>query len=319
MSALRSALKIDVVMGGPGHEAAISRRSGAAIAAGLQRCGHDVLVIDLKDTLDVSHLRVGALVFNIVHGTYGEDGRLQAELDAAGKCYIGSDARVSALCMDKEATKTALKAAGIRVPWGVPIHLGSPFQVKDLRLPHFGPLVLKPRSDGSSVGLRMVANPSFVLPTCEELLREVGAIPYLLEEQLPGPEYTVAVLGDGESAYALPPLSIKPATGIFDFEAKYNRADTDEVPVTDAAVARRLAELAVAAHRAAGCRDLSRSDLMRTADGEYAVLEINTLPGFTGASLVPKAAAAAGMDFDSLVDGLVQRAAARGVAHGATH
>ena len=319
MSALTHSLKIDVVMGGPGREAAISRRSGTAIAAGLQRCGHDVVVIDLTHTLDVSQLRPGALVFNIVHGTYGEDGRLQAELDALGKSYVGSDARVSALCMDKEATKTALKAAGIRVPWGVPIHLGSPFQVKDLKLPHFGPLVLKPRSDGSSVGLRMVANPSFVLPTCEELLREVGAIPYLLEEQLPGPEYTVAVLGEGESAHALPPLAIRPATGIFDFDAKYNRADTDEVPVADAALASRLVSLAVAAHRAAGCRDLSRSDIMRTADGDYAVLEINTLPGFTGSSLVPKAAAAAGMDFDQLVDGLVQRAAARGVGHGSSH
>lgn len=313
------ALKIDVLKGGPGHEAVVSRRSGMAIAAGLQRCGHDVHVIEVESTVDLSRLRPGALVFNIVHGTYGEDGRLQAELDAAGKSYIGSDARVSALCMDKEAAKTVLKAAGIRVPWGVPIHLGSPFQVKDLRLPHFGPLVLKPRSDGSSVGLRMVANPSFILPTCEELLAEVGAIPYLLEEQLPGPEFTVAVLGDGEAAYALPPLVIKPASGVFDYDAKYNRADTDEMPVVDAALAARLGAIAVAAHRAAGCRDLSRSDLMRTADGEYAVLEINTLPGFTDTSLVPKAAAAAGMDFDHLVDGLVQRAAARGVGYGATH
>jgi D-alanine-D-alanine ligase len=314
-----SALKIDVLMGGPGREAAVSRRSGAAIAAGLQGGGHDVQLIDLAGKLDVGALRPGAVVFNIVHGTYGEDGRLQAELDAVGKTYVGSDARVSALCMDKEATKTVLKAAGIRVPWGVPIHLGSPFQVKDLRLPHFGPLVLKPRSDGSSVGLRLVANPSFILPTCEELLAEVGAIPYLLEEQLPGPEYTVAVLGDGDSAYALPPLVINPASGIFDYEAKYHRLDTAEVPVADAALAARLQALGVAAHRAAGCRDLSRSDVMRTADGEYAVLEINTLPGFTATSLVPKAAAAAGMDFERLVDGLVQRAAARGVGHGAAH
>ena len=314
-----SALKIDVLMGGPGREAAVSRRSGAAIAAGLQGGGHDVQLIDLAGKLDVGALRPGAVVFNIVHGTYGEDGRLQAELDAVGKTYVGSDARVSALCMDKEATKTVLKAAGIRVPWGVPIHLGSPFQVKDLRLPHFGPLVLKPRSDGSSVGLRLVANPSFILPTCEELLAEVGAIPYLLEEQLPGPEYTVAVLGDGDSAYALPPLVINPASGIFDYEAKYHRLDTAEVPVADAALAARLQALGVAAHRAVGCRDLSRSDVMRTADGEYAVLEINTLPGFTATSLVPKAAAAAGMDFERLVDGLVQRAAARGVGHGAAH
>ena len=306
---------VDVLMGGPGRESAVSRRSGTAIAAGLIRRGHDVVAIDIADRLDPAALRPGAVVFNIVHGTYGEDGRLQAELDALSKSYVGSDARVSALCMDKEKTKEVLRAAGIRVPWGVAIHLGSPFQLKDLKLPHFGPLVLKPRADGSSVGLRMVANPSFILPTCEELIREVGAIGYLLEERLPGPEYTVPVIGDGEDAVALPPLAIKPADGLFDYQAKYHRSDTDERPVADPEVAARLAALAVAAHRAAGCRDLSRSDLMRTADGDYAVLEINTLPGFTDASLVPKAAAAAGISFDELVERLVKRAAGRTPGH----
>ena len=306
---------VDVLMGGPGRESAVSRRSGTAIAAGLTRRGHDVVAIDLADHLDPTALRPGAVVFNIVHGTYGEDGRLQAELDALGRSYVGSDARVSALCMDKEKTKEVLRTAGIRVPWGVAIHLGSPFQLRDLKLPHFGPLVLKPRADGSSVGLRMVANPSFILPTCEELIREVGAIGYLLEERLPGPEYTVPVLGDDVDAVALPPLAIKPADGLFDYEAKYHRSDTDERPVADPVLAARLAALAVAAHRAAGCRDLSRTDLMRTADGDYAVLEINTLPGFTDASLVPKAAAAAGISFDELVERLVKRAAGRTPGH----
>ena len=201
------------------------------------------------------------------------------------------------------------------MPWGVAIHLGRPFQLKDLKLPHFGPLVLKPRADGSSVGLRMVANPSFILPTCEELIREVGAIGYLLEERLPGPEYTVAVLGDGAGAEALPPLEITPADGLFDYEAKYNRADTDESPVADPVLAARLAELGVATHRATGCRDLSRTDIMRTADGDYAVLEINTLPGMTDTSLMPKAAKAAGITFDELVDRLVKRAAGRTPGH----
>ncbi len=304
-------MRVDVICGGPGREAAVSRRSGAAIAAGLVRAGHDALLIDIDRRMDPAALRDGALVFDIVHGTYGEDGTLQAELDALGRTYVGSAAAVSALCMDKERTKDCLRAAGVRVPWGVPIHLGTPFQVKDLKLPHLGALVLKPRSDGSSVGLRMVANPSFVLPTCEELLRELGPVAYLLEERLPGPEYTVAVLGDGDEATALPPLAIRAADGLFDYQAKYHRTDTDESPVGEPAVAAALAALAVAAHRAAGCRDLSRVDLMRTADDGYAVLEINTLPGFTDASLVPKAARAAGIGFDALVDRLVRRAASR--------
>lgn len=315
---MQPGVKIDVLMGGPGRESAVSLRSGAAIAAGLARLGHDVQTVTITDRLDPATLRPGAVAFNIVHGTYGEDGQLQAALDALGVAYVGSNAQVSARCMDKQATKEVLAAAGLRVPWGVAIHLGTPFQIKDLRLPHFGPLVLKPRADGSSVGLRIVANPSFILPACEELIREVGAVPYLLEEKLPGPEYTVAVLGDGDEATALPPIAIAAADGLFDYQAKYHRTDTQEQPVADPAVAARLGALAVAAHRAAGCRDLSRTDIMRTADGDYAILEINTLPGFTSASLVPKAAAAAGIGFDALVDRLVRRAEARKELHRGT-
>lgn len=304
-------MKVDVLMGGPGREAAISRRSGTAIAEALHRRGHDVVVIDIADRLDPRTLRRDAVVFNIIHGTYGEDGTVQAELDALGVSYVGSDAATSRLCMDKGATKARLTERGLRVPWGVRLDLRQPFSPKDLRIPHHAGLVLKPACDGSSVGLKMVANPSFVLPAIEEILRELGPVPYLLEERLPGPEYTVAVVDLGDGPRALPPLTIRAADGVFDFDAKYQRSDTQETPVTDAAIAVRLAELGVAAHVACGCRDISRCDIMRTSDGDYALLEVNTLPGFTGASLVPKAAAAAGISFDELVERLAARAAAR--------
>jgi D-alanine-D-alanine ligase len=310
-------MHIDIIMGGPGREAAVSRRSGAALAAALRRRGHDVAEIDLAGRLEPARLRAGAVAFNIVHGTYGEDGQLQDELERLGVPFVGSDAAASRLCMDKAATKRVLAQAGIRVPWGVEIDLGTPFRMTDFKLPHLGALVLKPADDGSSVGLRMVPNPGHVLPACEELLREVGRRRYLIEERLPGPEYTVAVVDEDAGPRALPPLVISAAGGVFDYEAKYNRADTVEVPVEDAAVAAQLAAVAVAAHRACGCRDLSRTDLMRTADGGYAVLEINTLPGFTQASLTPKAAAAAGISFDELAERLVQRAAGRAVLAGA--
>ena len=304
-------MKVDVLMGGPGREAAVSRRSGAAIAASLRARGHDVLAIDLAGRLEAGALRPGAVVFNIVHGTYGEDGTLQRELEALGRAYVGSDAAASALCMDKDATKKRLEQAGIRVPWGVKLDLARPFSARDLRIPHHAGLVLKPANDGSSVGLRMIANPSFLLPAIEEILRESGPIPYLLEERLPGPEYTVAVIDEDGGPRALPPLVIRAAFGVFDYEAKYQRADTEEVPVADAALAGELAAIAVAAHRACGCRDLSRTDLMRCADGGIAVLELNTLPGFTDQSLTPKAAAAAGIGFGELAERLVARAAAR--------
>ncbi len=302
---------IDVVMGGPGREAAVSRVSGTAVADALVRRGHDVARIDCDGRLDVARLRPGAVVFNIIHGTYGEDGTLQAELDAAGRSYVGSDAAASRLCMDKAATKERLETHGIRVPWGRRLDLTKPFSPADLKLPHHAGLVLKPMADGSSVGLRMLANPSFLLPAIEELLRELGPVPYLVEERLPGPEYTVAVLDGDDGPVALPAIAIRPAGGVFDYHAKYHSADTVEEVVADHVLSERLGAIAIAAHRACGCRDISRTDLMRTADGDYAALEINTLPGMTGASLTPKAAAAAGIAFDQLCERLASRAAAR--------
>jgi D-alanine--D-alanine ligase len=304
-------LSIDIIMGGPGREAAVSRRSGAAVAAALTRLGHDVQLIDLKAELEIASLRAGTLVFNLVHGTYGEDGRLQAVLEAAGRTYVGSDAVASRLCMDKAATKARLVQAGLRVPWGVRLDLTRPFSPRDLKIPHHAGLVLKPACDGSSVGLRMVANPGFILPAIEEIIRELGPVPYLLEERLPGPEFTVAVIEDEQGARALPPLQISAAAGVFDYQAKYHRNDTIEEPVADAALAKILGDIGCTAHRACGCRDISRTDIMATADGGHAALEVNTLPGMTDASLAPKAAAAAGMSYDQFANHLVQRAAAR--------
>jgi D-alanine-D-alanine ligase len=304
-------MRIDVIMGGPGREAAVSRRSGAAVARGRRAPGNDVVEIDLAGELDPARLRPGAIAFNIVHGTYGEDGALQAVLERLGVPYVGTDSANSRLCMDKSATKRRLQDAGVRVPWGVEVDLGRPFKPSDLKLPHHGGLVLKPADDGSSVGLKMVPNPGWILPAIEELLRDVGPRRYLIEERLPGPEYTVAVIDEDAGAHALPPLVISTTTGVFDYEAKYNRSDTVEVPVTDAALAARLGAIGVAAHRACNCRDISRIDIMQTADGDLAVLEINTLPGFTDASLTPKAAAAAGISFAELVHRLACRAARR--------
>jgi D-alanine-D-alanine ligase len=295
---------IDVIMGGPGREAPVSRRSGSGIAAGLLRKRHDVRVVDIDKQLDQKDLRQDAIVFNIVHGIYGEDGTLQQQLEKWGKHFVGSDAATSRLCMNKSATKKRLSEVGITVPWGVQVDLATPFSPKDLKLPHHGGLVMKPVNDGSSVGLRIVPNPSFVLPVVEELIKEVGAVPYLIEERLPGPEYTVAVLDDHAGCRALPPLSIRAGTGVYDYEAKYHRDDTVYDPVTDQPLSQQLCEIAVRAHRACGCRDLSRADMMATTDGKIAVLEINTLPGFTDHSLVPKMAERAGIGFDDLVERL---------------
>lgn len=302
---------VDVIMGGPGREAAVSRISGKAIAQGLRIMGHDVAVHDLADRLDPACLRQETVVFNIVHGTYGEDGTLQALLDQHRRAYVGPDAAASRLCMDKEATKQRLRLAGLPVPCGLVVPDGSEPDPRHPDLPAGG-LVIKPRFEGSSVGLRLLDGPQGLVEACREAHREAGGGDLLIEERLAGPEYTVAIidLASGRPA-ALPPIHIVPAAGSYDYHAKYLAEDTRYLIVREPDLANRLSELALAAYRACGCRDLTRIDLMAAADGSLRILELNTLPGFTSHSLVPKAAAARQIDFGPLVDHLVGLAAAR--------
>lgn len=301
---------IDLIMGGPGREAAVSRVSGTAIAEALRRGGCDVAVVDLAGELDPRLLRPGSVVFNIVHGTYGEDGRLQRLLEQEGRAYVGSDAAASALCMDKDRTRQVCAEAGITIAWGRRI---DPGQVTPdlLRTPHAGPWVLKPCCDGSSVGLRMLASTSFLLPALEELVRDLGPIPFLLEERLPGPEYTVGLVELDGVLRPLPPINIVPATEFYDYQAKYQRDDTQYRIVEDPKLVAELQDVAIRAWRACGCRDLARVDLIAGKDGRPRMIEINTLPGFTSHSLLPKAAARAGIDFQELCLGLVRCATKR--------
>ncbi|MDA3960364.1 MAG: D-alanine--D-alanine ligase [Planctomycetota bacterium] len=303
--------RVDVVMGGPGREAAVSRTSGAAIVAALREAGCDVQVVDVTDSLDLTSLRPDAVVFNIIHGTYGEDGVLQRELEAAGRSYVGSDAAVSALCMDKEATKQALRAKDLPVPWGQAFDPRSLQDPRSFRPPSMAGFVLKPQKDGSSVGLHMLANLGFLLPALEQVVADIGPVPMLLEERLAGPEYTVAVIEDEDGqAQALPPICIVPASDSYDYQAKYESDDT-RYEIVDGALAAELQALGLAAYRACGCRDFARVDVMADRDGGLHILEVNTLPGFTSHSLVPKAAAAAGIGFADLCRRLVRLAARR--------
>lgn len=303
---------VDVLYGGPGREAPVSRKSGAAILQALRDADVDAVGVDCDQRCDCAALRPGSVVFNIIHGTYGEDGTLQAELDAAGRVYIGSDAAASRLCMDKARTKAVAAEAGVPVAWGKVI---DPRQAVDpglLRVPHGGPLVIKPVADGSSVGLRLLPSVSFLLPAIEELLVEIGPVPLLVEERLPGPEFTVTVLDDEAGApQALPPLCILPAGESYDYQAKYERSDTAYTAVDDQARSDALRQAALTVYRACGCRDFARIDFIARADGVCCLMEVNTLPGFTDHSLVPKSAALVGLDFGELCRRLIARAACR--------
>jgi D-alanine-D-alanine ligase len=294
-------MKIDVVMGGPGREADVSRSSGRAVFDALQRGGFDVALVDCAGELALQDLRPEALVFNIIHGTYGEDGTLQDELENAGRRYLGSDAKASHLCMDKAAVKAIADRSGVKTAWGGVIDPRNPGSVRDLRLPTLGPLVLKPRRDGSSVGLRFLASPSFLLPALEELVADLGPVEFLVEERLAGPEFTVAVIDDAPGdPRCQPPLCIRPASGVYDYEAKYLSDDTVYEAVEAGPLFEQLQRDALTMYQACGCRHLARVDFMLDAVGVPRLLEVNTLPGFTAHSLVPKAAALAGRPFDEL-------------------
>ncbi|TVR43436.1 MAG: D-alanine--D-alanine ligase [Planctomycetota bacterium] len=303
---------VDVLMGGPGREREVSLKSGSAVTAALQASGYDARAVVVEQRLSLEDLRPGALVFNVIHGTYGEDGELQGQLDAWGRAYIGSDAVASRLCMDKTATRRRVSEAGLRIAWGAAIDPRNPASLRDLVPPTLTGLVVKPARDGSSVGLRFLPSKSFLLPTVEELVLELGPIPLLVEERLPGPEYTVAMVEQvpGEPR-ALPPIAICPAQGAYDYEAKYLRQDTRYQRVTDTALAAELQRRAEIAYGACGCRDFARIDFMAASDGDPCLLEINTLPGFTDHSLVPMAAAWSGMDFSALCQHLCSLALTR--------
>lgn len=298
-----------VVMGGPGREAAVSRASGRAIAAALASAGCRVQTLDLHGTTDASHLPPGRVVFNIVHGTWGEDGTFQAALEAAGACFVGADSAASRLCMDKVRSKRVVAAAGLAVAGDVVVTGLGPVPLA----PGASGVVVKPVADGSSVGLRLLGPDDDLAAAIAGIRAELGPLPLLVEERLAGPEYTVAVIDQAPGQpRALPGLRICPAAGAYDYEAKYERDDTRyEALDDDPVLASMLAEMALTAYTACGCRDLARVDFMADGDRKPRFLEINSLPGFTSHSLLPKAAALAGIGFVELCLELVDRAATR--------
>lgn len=305
--------QIDLVMGGPGPEADISRASARHIAPVLTNLGHDVQLIDVDQQLDFARLRPNSVVFNVIHGRYGEDGTLQAALEAVERTSIGSDSAASRLCIDKAATKQVLQAAGVPVPEGVVVAADDPGTEAAAALAAADGLIVKPSCEGSSFGLRLVDDPALVAAAIADARTEVGALAMLVETRLRGQEYSVSVLqGGGEQLMTLSPVAITVAD-TYDFAAKYQRSDTGFSFVEDPELKQALSDLARRAFTACACRDLARVDIMADRAGRLHVLEINTLPGFTDHSLVPMAASHDGLGLPFLLEHLVLRAADRRV------
>jgi D-alanine-D-alanine ligase len=295
-------LKITVMLGGPGAEREVSLCSGACVAAALRSRGHEVWELDpqapgwkLAPGTDV--------VFLALHGTYGEDGTIQAELDKLGATYTGCDAAASRIGFDKVLTKERCVAAGVPTARFLVVNSDS----TPWPMGWNPPVVLKPVCQGSSVGLQFVERVADWNAGLAEALRHDDRV--LVEEKISGREGTVGILG-GEP---LPIVEVRPKAGIYDYQTKYSSGTTEYLCLApfDAATTQRVQAAALAAFTAIGGRDYSRVDVMVKANGEPVVLEVNTLPGMTETSLLPKAAAAAGIPYAELCERMVQLALVR--------
>ncbi|MEI7899437.1 MAG: D-alanine--D-alanine ligase [bacterium] len=294
--------RVAVVMGGTSNEREVSIRSGQAVVEGLRDAGFEVVPVVLEaDRIEALPTGVEA-VFLALHGGYGENGGAQADLDRLGVPYTGPGAAASRLAMDKIATKRVLDAAGVpTAPYEV-----LPRGVETATLPL--PVVVKPPRDGSSVGISKVTEPG-QWAAALKAAREVdpqGEV--LVEAYIPGREWTVGVVG----GQALPVIEIQAPNGWYGFTEKYTPGMTRYVFPEDAEDAPQVAQcqlLALLAFQAVGCRGVSRVDFRVTPEGQPYVLEINTIPGFTATSLLPKAAAKQGLSFSALCAKLMTFAA----------
>jgi D-alanine-D-alanine ligase len=298
--------RVLVLFGGDDAEAPISRLSGRAVADALLAAGRHVRAVDLPrgdaESLDAA-LAAGDedVVFPALHGPWGEGGPLQDLLAARGRAFVGADAETARLCMDKQRTKERAAAAGVPVIEGGVVGPGEPSPVPP-------PAVVKPVDDGSSVDLVLADDAAALAEALARITARRGRV--LVERRIRGREITVGML----NGTALPLVEIVPAAGAYDYAAKYERADTryrtapDDLPAAVADAAVRAAETVWAA---LGLRDLARVDFMVDGDTPR-LLEVNTMPGFTARSLLPRAAAAAGYDLPRLTAHLADLAAARG-------
>jgi len=283
-------------MGGPSSERDVSLRSGAAVAKALRERGYDVVEVDLKTSAVDIPSGVEA-VFVALHGEFGEDGSVQAILRERKVPYTGSGPEASELAFDKVLSKKVFSDHGIPTPR---YEILGPGQRRTLPLP----VVVKPVREGSSIGVHIVTEESQWLASYSDALVHGGEV--LVEAFIDGAELTVGVVGE----QVLPVLEIRAPHGFYDFHAKYTKGVTEYLvpaPIPEER-ARTCQQMALSVFRALGCRDLGRVDFRMNGKGELYVLELNSIPGFTETSLLPKAARCAGMEFPELCDRILQMA-----------
>jgi D-alanine-D-alanine ligase len=307
--------RIGVLMGGQSSERDISLRTGAAVHRSLCRRGYDAVEIDVGSSLvqDIRDHKI-AMAFLALHGPGGEDGLIQGFLETLGIPYTGSGVHASAIGMHKVTTKTILAANEIPVPAGTVIRRGERISsASALRAAKLcWPVVVKPASEGSTIGVTIVKKAS----QWSEALALAHRYDHeaMVEAYIPGHEVTISLLGrEGESPLVLPAVEIVAPGGFYDFAAKYEKGKTQYLcpAPLPASVTKQLRTLALRAYEVVGCAGAARVDFRITPRGRPYVLEINTAPGMTETSLLPMAAAQAGLDYDQLTECILESAMSR--------
>ncbi len=302
-------------MGGQSSEREVSLKTGEAVYRSLVRSGYDAVAIDVGTNLsNILAEQAIEIAFLALHGPGGEDGAIQGFLETLGIPYTGSGVRASAIGMHKVVTKTALEAQGIPVPRGTVVWRGTAPTLNriltscKLKLP----IVVKPASQGSTIGVTIVRKPS----QWKEALRVAHRYDEeaMVEAFIPGHEVTLSLLGNADGTVTgLPAVEIVAPDGFYDFSAKYEKGRTQYLcpaPLS-AAVSREIKALAIRTYEALGCNGAARVDFRITPKGKPYVLEINTVPGMTETSLLPMAAGKAGLSYDALTERILQSALRR--------
>lgn len=296
---------IAVLMGGPGSERNVSLATGRGVAKALRSLGAEVFELEVRD--DKFELPPPTqLAFIAIHGTFGEDGQLQRILESRGVSFTGDGVRESWIAFDKIESKKSFETAGVTTPrWEV---------IAPGERPHLPlPIVVKPPREGSTVGVVIVKQQNELDAAIAEAAKFDREL--LVEKFIPGRELTIGILGE----QALPILEIKPKGGFYDFNNKYPflnpQAGGGAEHVCPAKIeeklTRRIQELALRAFRALGLRVYGRVDVILPQNSEPTVLEVNTIPGMTEASLLPEAAAAAGISYPELCLRIIELSRAR--------
>ena len=301
--------RVALLAGGRSGEREISLASGEGARTALEEAGFQVTQLDPANSKDLKTLIDGGfdVAFICTHGRFGEDGTLQGFLELIDLPYTGSGVWASALAMNKAKAKLFYAEAGMRTPDSVTLYAGEPYDVNAVVQVVGEHCVIKAASEGSTIGIFVATCADEIAPAVEkafEFDREV-----VVERYVVGDEFTIAVLGNSEPQ-ALPVIQIIPQNGFYDFEAKYAPGGSEHLcpaPIS-AALTAALQEQAVQAHKALGCRGVSRTDFIVDDSGTCWALETNTIPGMTGTSLLPDAARAAGMSFPQVCTKLVELA-----------